>query len=158
MHGRQMMVRGRMYTRGMCCGNVDFGKWRFRSLNRLSHSTIERDTSRAYDSTQPLLACQRSSPLARTRRRSYNQHHQALRPSLAGFPGRAMQVRPPLGGDRYVPPTAPHIPSSAIQSLIPRLTTTINDIDAFKNLLGQGAANGSMPNWYASCLRPGDSL
>jgi hypothetical protein len=59
-----------------------------------------------------------------------------------------MQPRPLPSGDRYHPPTAPQIPISAIQSLIPRLTTTINDIDAFKNSLGQGAADGSMPNWY----------
>lgn len=45
------------------------------------------------------------------------------------------------------PPIPPRIPLEAINSLIPRLTTTINDIDSFKSLLAAGDADGSMPDW-----------
>lgn len=47
----------------------------------------------------------------------------------------------------YHAPTPPRIPLNHIQSLVPRLTTTINDIDSFRSLLVQGAQDGSMPNW-----------
>ncbi|KAK4689244.1 hypothetical protein P7C73_g858, partial [Tremellales sp. Uapishka_1] len=57
-----------------------------------------------------------------------------------------MQSRPHSSGLSF-PPTPPHIPTQAIQSLIPRLTTTINDIDQFKNLLASGANDGTLPNW-----------
>jgi hypothetical protein len=46
------------------------------------------------------------------------------------------------------PPIAPRIPQTNVQSLIPRLTTTINDIDSFRSLLAQGSHDGTMPNWY----------
>ena len=52
-----------------------------------------------------------------------------------------------LGDQAYHVPTVPKIPLNHIQSLIPRLTTTINDIDSFRALLVQGAQDGSMPNW-----------
>ncbi|KAL7420870.1 hypothetical protein Q5752_004824 [Cryptotrichosporon argae] len=45
------------------------------------------------------------------------------------------------------PPTAPQIPLQAVQSLIPRLSTTINDIDALRAQLAAGHADGSMPSW-----------
>ncbi|WWD20759.1 hypothetical protein CI109_105236 [Kwoniella shandongensis] len=56
------------------------------------------------------------------------------------------QVRPPPS-ETYHPPLAPSIPLSAINTLIPRLTTTINDIDSLKDLLGSGAQDGSLPSW-----------
>ena len=60
-----------------------------------------------------------------------------------------MQSRhPPTADHSAHPAVSPQIPLQAINSLIPRLTTTINDIDAFKNLLAAGNADGSMPNWY----------
>ena len=46
------------------------------------------------------------------------------------------------------PPVPPRIPQTNIQSLIPRLTTTINDIDSFRALLANGSHDGTMPNWY----------
>lgn len=49
--------------------------------------------------------------------------------------------------DSSHPPIPPRIPLEAINSLIPRLTTTINDIDSFKSLLAAGDADGSMPDW-----------
>lgn len=58
----------------------------------------------------------------------------------------AMQVRPPTT-ERYIPPTAPHVPIHAVQSLIPRLATAINDIDGLKAQLAAGNADGSMPSW-----------
>ena len=66
-------------------------------------------------------------------------HPRALRPG--------MQPRPPPAHARYHPPVPPHIPLRAIHSLVPRLTATINDIDAFKALLASGNADGSLPNW-----------
>jgi hypothetical protein len=57
-----------------------------------------------------------------------------------------MQARPPPG-ERYIPPTAPGIPVQAMQNLIPRLATTINDIDGLKNQIAAGNMDGSMPNW-----------
>ncbi|WVR08663.1 hypothetical protein IAU60_005721 [Kwoniella sp. DSM 27419] len=47
----------------------------------------------------------------------------------------------------YHPPLAPQIPLSAINTLIPRLTTTINDIDSLKALIAAGNADGSLPSW-----------
>jgi hypothetical protein len=58
-----------------------------------------------------------------------------------------MQPTPAAGADKYHPPLPPRIPLQAVQSLIPRLTTTINDIDAFKALIASGNQDGSMPNW-----------
>jgi hypothetical protein len=51
------------------------------------------------------------------------------------------------------PPIPPRIPQSHVQSLIPRLTTTINDIDSFKTLLAQGSHDGTMPNWYVQLTK-----
>ncbi|OCF34499.1 hypothetical protein I316_04014 [Kwoniella heveanensis BCC8398] len=47
----------------------------------------------------------------------------------------------------YHPPLPPHIPLSSINSLIPRLTTTINDIDSLKALIAAGNADGTLPSW-----------
>ncbi|WOO82067.1 uncharacterized protein LOC62_04G005569 [Vanrija pseudolonga] len=59
-----------------------------------------------------------------------------------------MQHQPPRPpADRYVAPTAPHVPIHAVQSLIPRLATTINDIDGLKAQLAAGNADRSMPSW-----------
>lgn len=52
----------------------------------------------------------------------------------------------------YHAPTPPKIPMSHVQSLVPRLTTTINDIDSFRDLLAQGGQDGSMPNWSVPLL------
>lgn len=57
-----------------------------------------------------------------------------------------MQARPPQG-ERFVPPTAPTIPIQAMQNLIPRLATAINDIDGLKNQIASGNMDGSMPSW-----------
>lgn len=59
----------------------------------------------------------------------------------------AMHSRTTDRGDRSHPPLVPKIPIQAVHSLIPRLTTTINDIDAFKALLASGNQDGSLPNW-----------
>ncbi|CAD6572377.1 MAG: hypothetical protein TREMPRED_000512 [Tremellales sp. Tagirdzhanova-0007] len=65
-----------------------------------------------------------------------------------------MQPRHPPPSDQSTHPALlPQIPLQAINSLIPRLTTTINDIDAFKSLLAAGNADGSMPNWDAILQR-----
>ncbi|KAL1412656.1 hypothetical protein Q8F55_000403 [Vanrija albida] len=64
-----------------------------------------------------------------------------------------MQQPPRPPGDRYVPPTAPHVPIHAVQSLIPRLATTINDIDGLKAQLAAGNADMSMPSWDALLQR-----
>ncbi|RXK41946.1 hypothetical protein M231_00667 [Tremella mesenterica] len=45
------------------------------------------------------------------------------------------------------PPLQPQIPIQILQSLIPRLTSTINDIDSFRSLLEHGAQDNTMPNW-----------
>ncbi|WVQ95570.1 hypothetical protein IAU59_002667 [Kwoniella sp. CBS 9459] len=47
----------------------------------------------------------------------------------------------------YHPPLPPHIPLSSINSLIPRLTTTINDIDSLKALIAAGNTDGTLPSW-----------
>lgn len=41
----------------------------------------------------------------------------------------------------------PNIPLREINALIPRITSAINDIDAFKALLASGHADGTLPNW-----------
>lgn len=59
-----------------------------------------------------------------------------------------MQPRPPQPpAARFTPPTAPGVPIHAMQNLIPRLATAINDIDGLKNTIAMGNADGSMPNW-----------
>ncbi|WVQ70791.1 hypothetical protein IAR50_000313 [Cryptococcus sp. DSM 104548] len=45
------------------------------------------------------------------------------------------------------PPLPPAVPLPAINSLLPRLTTTINDIDALRALLANGAHDSSLPSW-----------
>lgn len=57
-----------------------------------------------------------------------------------------MQARPPPA-ERYIPPTPPAVPINAVQSLIPRLSTAINDIDSLKAQIAAGNADGSMPSW-----------
>ncbi|WWC92372.1 uncharacterized protein L201_007329 [Kwoniella dendrophila CBS 6074] len=58
------------------------------------------------------------------------------------------QPRPNSGPSiEYQPPLAPSIPSSSINTLIPRLTTTINDIDSLRNLIGSGYNDGTLPSW-----------
>lgn len=69
--------------------------------------------------------------------------------SIFGVQSIKMQARPPPAAH---PPTVPAIPQQHIQNLIPRLTTTINDIDSLKALLAHGAQDGTMPEWYVSCL------
>jgi hypothetical protein len=49
-------------------------------------------------------------------------------------------------------PTPAHIPTPALQALIPRLTMAINEIDLFNQLLAQGQVDGSLPSWYVSIL------
>lgn len=44
------------------------------------------------------------------------------------------------------------IPLREINSLIPRITSAINDIDTFKALLVNGHPDGSLPNWFV-CTR-----
>ncbi|WRT70760.1 uncharacterized protein IL334_007759 [Kwoniella shivajii] len=63
-----------------------------------------------------------------------------------------MQVRPPAATTlsssiEYHAPLPPSIPLSSINTLIPRLTTTINDIDHLRNLIGAGYVDGSLPSW-----------
>ncbi|WVQ63386.1 uncharacterized protein L199_001539 [Kwoniella botswanensis] len=62
-----------------------------------------------------------------------------------------MQARPPSSGPgpsiEYHPPLPPSIPLSAINTLIPRLTTTINDIDSLRNLIASGFNDGTLPTW-----------
>ncbi|WWC98479.1 hypothetical protein V866_005370 [Kwoniella sp. B9012] len=62
-----------------------------------------------------------------------------------------MQARPPPSGPgpsiEYHPPLPPSIPLSAINTLIPRLTTTINDIDSLRNLIASGYNDGTLPTW-----------
>ncbi|WVW80774.1 hypothetical protein I302_102760 [Kwoniella bestiolae CBS 10118] len=61
-----------------------------------------------------------------------------------------MQNRPPAHSGpstEYHPPLPPSIPLSAINTLIPRLTTTINDIDSLRNLIGSGYNDGTLPSW-----------
>ncbi|KAK6906533.1 hypothetical protein I204_00662 [Kwoniella mangroviensis CBS 8886] len=62
-----------------------------------------------------------------------------------------MQARPTASGPgpstEYHPPLAPSIPLSAINTLIPRLTTTINDIDSLRNLIASGYNDGTLPTW-----------
>ncbi|KJE04002.1 hypothetical protein I311_02133 [Cryptococcus gattii NT-10] len=55
------------------------------------------------------------------------------------------QHRPPQ--EIYHPPQPPSIPLPTINTLIPRLTTTINDIDSLKTLVANGAHNGTIPSW-----------
>ncbi|WWC72637.1 uncharacterized protein I206_106601 [Kwoniella pini CBS 10737] len=47
----------------------------------------------------------------------------------------------------YHPPIQTSIPLSSINTLIPRLTTTINDIDNLRNLIGSGYTEGTLPSW-----------
>ncbi|WWC65241.1 uncharacterized protein I303_107858 [Kwoniella dejecticola CBS 10117] len=63
-----------------------------------------------------------------------------------------MQGRPSAAGpsnisSEYHPSLPPSIPLSSINTLIPRLTTTINDIDHLRNLIGAGYADGTLPSW-----------
>lgn len=60
---------------------------------------------------------------------------------------RPIQQQPQQQRPAYHAPTPPRIPQNHVQSLIPRLTTTINDIDSFRALLAQGAGDGTMPDW-----------
>ncbi|OXG78370.1 hypothetical protein C345_01897 [Cryptococcus neoformans A2-102-5] len=55
------------------------------------------------------------------------------------------QHRPP--SEIYHPPQPPSIPLPTINTLIPRLTTTINDIDSLKTLVANGAHNSTIPSW-----------
>lgn len=58
------------------------------------------------------------------------------------------QARPPSAQTlQSHPALPPSIPRKEVQGLIPRLTTAINDIDAFKAQLAAGAQDGSLPNW-----------
>ncbi|WVQ85965.1 hypothetical protein IAT38_008133 [Cryptococcus sp. DSM 104549] len=58
-----------------------------------------------------------------------------------------MQQQHRQSGPSYHPPADPNIPVASINTLIPRLTSTINDIDSLKALLGNGAQDGTLPSW-----------
>ncbi|WVN89800.1 uncharacterized protein L203_105030 [Cryptococcus depauperatus CBS 7841] len=53
----------------------------------------------------------------------------------------------------FHPPLPPSIPLPAINTLIPRLSATISDIDALRARLVEGASNGSLPSWDALLQR-----
>ncbi|TYJ55219.1 hypothetical protein B9479_004049 [Cryptococcus floricola] len=48
---------------------------------------------------------------------------------------------------QYHAPLPPALPLPALAALLPRLTTTINDIDALRALLANGAHDASLPSW-----------
>ncbi|CAK9780016.1 hypothetical protein CC85DRAFT_283602 [Cutaneotrichosporon oleaginosum] len=47
----------------------------------------------------------------------------------------------------FVPPAPVGIPIAAVQSLVPQLATTINDIDTLKTQLSAGNVNATFPSW-----------
>ncbi|ORY31244.1 hypothetical protein BCR39DRAFT_587576 [Naematelia encephala] len=67
--------------------------------------------------------------------------------SQSGAPAHLQQPHPTSF------PVPPRIPLQTVQTLIPRLTTTINDIDAFQRVLVETGVDGSLPNWDALLQR-----
>jgi hypothetical protein len=47
----------------------------------------------------------------------------------------------------FVPPSAPTIPINAMQNLVPRLVSAINEIDTLRNQIAAGNVDRSLPNW-----------
>lgn len=49
--------------------------------------------------------------------------------------------------NQYTPPTAPHVPVRAVQSLSSSLRLLIEEVDTLRNEIAAGNQAGVMPNW-----------